>query len=403
MAVHPTPPISVLIADDHLHVRTWLRLVLEAADDIVVVGEAADAAEAVELARTLQPDIAILDVWMPRGGGVEGASFLRLFAEDTKVIVYSGDDDPATVLRLIEAGARSYLVKRGDGDEVIAAIRAVAGGGVHLSAGVDTALVDELATRLAMRTSDARRHERVRGLVDDVLDRRAVRVEFQPIVGLASGNVQGFEALARIDSPRKQSPDVWFKDAASVGRLCELETLAATTAVAALDHLDRELFLAINVSAEMATDPRLRTLLDDVPLERIVLELTEHAAVDDYERLNTALDPLRARGLRVAIDDVGAGYSTMAHVLRLAPHIIKLDRSLVAGIERHPARQAFVRSMVAFAHDVGSYLLAEGIETLPELDVMRGAGVTLGQGFYFARPAPLDRVLVARASLAGSW
>jgi EAL domain-containing protein (putative c-di-GMP-specific phosphodiesterase class I) len=220
-------------------------------------------------------------------------------------------------------------------------------------------------------------------------------MEFQPIIELKSGRVRGVEALARIDSTRIQSPDLWFRDAAAVGRLGELETLAATTAVSALDQLDPHLFLALNVSASMAVDARLGRLLDGVQLTRVVVELTEHASVQDYEQLRDVLRPLREEGMRLAIDDVGAGFSTMAHVLRLTPDIIKLDRSLVAGIEEDPCRQAFVRNMVHFARDTDAQLLAEGIETEAELEEMRRAGVGLGQGFLLARPGPLHAAALA--------
>jgi EAL domain-containing protein (putative c-di-GMP-specific phosphodiesterase class I) len=182
---------------------------------------------------------------------------------------------------------------------------------------------------------------------------------------------------------------VWFRDAEAVGRLGEFEALAITSAIAALPRLQPQEFLAINVAPGTALGPVLAQTLADVPVDRLVLEITEHAAVDDYAQLFQALYPLRARGLRLAIDDVGAGYSTMAHVLNLAPEIIKLDRSFTAGIGTHRQRRSLVQSIRAFAGDTDSALLAEGIETVEELETMRSLGVTLGQGYLLGHPKPI--------------
>ena len=150
--------------------------------------------------------------------------------------------------------------------------------------------------------------------------------------------------------------------------------------------------LSVNVSAAAVCDRRMAGILEGVPGHRIVLEITEHVRVADYERLHRALDRLRVNGFRVAVDDAGAGFAGLQHILRLRPDIIKLDLSLTQGIDVDPIRRALGLSLVGFARDIGAALIAEGIETAAELDVLRGLGVRWGQGYYLARPGPIGQI-----------
>jgi EAL domain-containing protein (putative c-di-GMP-specific phosphodiesterase class I)/ActR/RegA family two-component response regulator len=382
--------IRVIVPDHHESVRVWLRYLFEVTDDIELVGEAADAAEAVELARRLQPDIAILDVRMPKGGGPEGAQLIGSFAQTTRVLAFSSYATTPQILAMIEAGTCGYVVKGGDPGEVITAVRTITGGDVYLPAKISATVVECLRASLMAGGQRMGQRSRLQNLVDDVLRRRAVTMHYQPIVHLATDHIVGYEALARIDSPRSQPPNEWFEDAKTVGRLAELEQLTIATALAQLDQLPPRAFLAINITPESAGGRMLAEGFDAVPLERIVLEITEHSQVSDYGLLADALGPLRARGLRVAIDDVGAGYSSLSHVVRLAPEIIKIDRSFTAGIETHQGHRSLIAAMRSFADDTGADVLAEGIETGTELETMQTLGVTLGQGYYLGRPQPLE-------------
>jgi EAL domain-containing protein (putative c-di-GMP-specific phosphodiesterase class I) len=120
------------------------------------------------------------------------------------------------------------------------------------------------------------------------------------------------------------------------------------------------------------------------------LEITEHEAIDDYATLADALAPLRERGLRVAVDDVGAGYASLRHALQLAPDMVKMDISLTRDIDRDAGRRALATALISFAAETDMTIVAEGIETAGELHALRELGVKYGQGFYLARPAPLD-------------
>jgi EAL domain-containing protein (putative c-di-GMP-specific phosphodiesterase class I) len=118
-----------------------------------------------------------------------------------------------------------------------------------------------------------------------------------------------------------------------------------------------------------------------------VLEITEHDVTDDYSGMVSGLRGI-AQGIRIAVDDAGSGYAGLRQILEMRPDVVKLDIALVRGIDTDPARRALASAMVAFASDTGAIVLAEGIETTGELDTLRSLGVTLGQGFLLARPAP---------------
>ena len=229
-------------------------------------------------------------------------------------------------------------------------------------------------------------HQRLYGQVDAVLREGGPSIVLQPIVR-PDGSTWGEEALSRFTTGR---PDHWFAEAASVGLGPELELCAARSALAARSGAD--VVLTVNLSPDTVLTPGFGSWLDTVPdLSELVIELTEHAQVADYDSLVEALAPHRSRGLRLAIDDTGAGYASLKHVLRLRPDLIKVDTSLVRGLETDDVRQVIVTSLVALAASYGAQVVAEGIETAAERDVITGLGVQLLQGYLLGRPASAVR------------
>ena len=224
--------------------------------------------------------------------------------------------------------------------------------------------------------------------IRSILDRDDLDVEFQPVFDLRDCQIVSLEALTRFWVDPQRSPSVWFAEAAEVGLGAELELAAIRTALRRLDDFPADVTLAINVSPTTAIDRRFSELLVDVA-GRLVIEITEHAQVDDYEALLAALAPLREAGAQLAIDDVGAGFANLRHILRLAPDIVKLDLSLTKEIARDPARKALATSLVNFAEGVGASIVAEGISSDDDLKSLRALGVDYGQGFYLARPSAL--------------
>jgi EAL domain-containing protein (putative c-di-GMP-specific phosphodiesterase class I) len=223
--------------------------------------------------------------------------------------------------------------------------------------------------------------------IRELLDAERLPVVFQPIANLRTGEVVGVEALSRFPG-RIQSPDKWFNEAASVGLGVDLEVLAVRGALTILPELPDEAYLSVNVSPAVAMSPQLAQALKGMPLHRLVLEITEHSEVLDYEALNRALRSLRSRGTRLAIDDAGSGFSSLRHILRLSPDIIKLDISLTQGIDNDSILRALGFSLSSFANAIDASIIAEGVETERELHALRFLQVAYGQGFFLRRPGP---------------
>ena len=215
---------------------------------------------------------------------------------------------------------------------------------------------------------------------------RAIRPVFQPLVSLSSGQVVGYEALARFDDSRNLPPSWWFAQAHRFGLGAQLEAEAVRVAIAEPDR-PAGVFLTVNLSPSALRSRAVRAVLPE-DLSGLVIEMTEQEEILRDDSLQATLAPLRARGARIAVDDAGAGYAGLQQVMRMQADVIKLDRALIQDVHADPVKAALVRSLVHFASETGAELCAEGIECLDELRTLSELGVTLGQGFALARPAP---------------
>lgn len=213
-----------------------------------------------------------------------------------------------------------------------------------------------------------------------------IRTVVQPIVRLDDRVVIGYEALARVSAAVHHGPDWWLERAAEVGLRSQLEVVFLESA-ARLGTPPEGALLFVNASPAALAHPDLLALRTRLP-ERLVVEITEQVAVDDYLLLREQLEPWVTSRVRLAIDDTGAGYSSLRHVVELSPDFLKLDRTLVHDIDKDPVRRALVRALVAFAREVGTSVIAEGVETAAELAAVIAAEVPLAQGFLIARPGP---------------
>jgi EAL domain-containing protein (putative c-di-GMP-specific phosphodiesterase class I)/putative methionine-R-sulfoxide reductase with GAF domain len=225
--------------------------------------------------------------------------------------------------------------------------------------------------------------------VERVLAERGYEIVFQPIYDLQSGGIFALEALARFEEQPYRSPDVWLAEAHHVGLGVELEHALLTAALECLDQLPDGTVMTVNAGPEALAAPGAAELLQRLDPSRVVVELTEHAAVEDYPALADALAGLRAAGVRLAIDDAGAGFASLMHILRLAPDFIKLDRQLICGLDVDPVRRSLAASLMRFAEESGATIVAEGVETGSELEALSALGLRHAQGFYLARPAPI--------------
>jgi len=208
-------------------------------------------------------------------------------------------------------------------------------------------------------------------------------VVFQPVVRLGDGATVGYEALARIGE-HGDAPTPWFEVAREVGLGTQLE-LTCLEAICELGLPRDGGLLFVNVSPATLLHPRMQDLCGPLA-DHLVVELTEHIEVPDYEALRPSIERWSARGVRLAVDDTGAGYASLRHVLELAPHFLKLDRTVVGGLDEHAARRALVTALVTFADEVGTTVIAEGVERWSEAEALRSAGVHLAQGFAFGHP-----------------
>jgi EAL domain-containing protein (putative c-di-GMP-specific phosphodiesterase class I) len=212
---------------------------------------------------------------------------------------------------------------------------------------------------------------------------------FQPIVDLKGRELVGAEALARFSGPPQRAPSHWFAEATTVGLRTELELHAVELALAAMPLLPATAFMTINASPSTLLQARLPKLVAVAGGERVVIEITEHAPISDYRRLLAALERLRGLGVRLAIDDAGAGYSSLRHILELHPDFIKLDISLIRNIHRDGSKQALAAGLISFAEKSGAAVIAEGVEVAAEAATLTELGVGHGQGYLLGRPASL--------------
>jgi EAL domain-containing protein (putative c-di-GMP-specific phosphodiesterase class I) len=199
--------------------------------------------------------------------------------------------------------------------------------------------------------------------------------------------VVGHEALARFPY---STPPQWFEIAGASGLRLDLELAAMRVAIDGFAPSNNEGFLALNLSDSSLTSSQLADTLVGLDPGRIVLELSEVAVIKSYEVTKRYIDALRDRGIRLAVDDVGAGEIDLWHILKLEPALLKVDMCLVRDIERTPRNRALIRGIAAMALDLGIMVVAEGIEAPEEEELLLELGVQYGQGYLFGKPRPLQ-------------
>jgi len=353
-----------------------------------------DSSVAVGLFEEINPDLVLVDLHMPEPDGFALLQqFRQAHAPDNylPIIVLTADVTAETKERALAGGANDFLTKPFQYAELLLRIgNVLETRRLHLALKEHSAAIEAQLERVT-RVEREQRQARLATIerIQAALTGSTVNMVFQPVVSLIDGSIAGAEALARFSAEPHQPPDRWFADAASVGMGLELELHAIDLAVAQLDDLPEDIFLSVNASPETVRSSRLMRVVESVPPSRIVVELTEHEQIDDYETIDEVSQTLRGMGVRLAVDDTGSGYASLRHILRLSPDIIKLDRDLILGVDADPARRALASALVHFASDIGAMVIAEGIETHAELEVLRDLGVTYGQGYLMARPGPL--------------
>ena len=243
-----------------------------------------------------------------------------------------------------------------------------------------------IASQIAADFEDDRERARSLQVIRAAVAEGDPQILFQPIYRLRDLKIAGVEALSRFMSEPRRSPDLWFAEAEEAGMGSALELLAVRKAIAAAANLPQELSVNLNISPKTLVEGKAAESLVGIDPKRVVIEITEHTPIPDYEPLLAVLKPLRAAGMRVAIDDAGAGYSSLRHVLKLGPDIIKLDISLTRDLDRDPMRRAMAAALAEFGNHTGTKIVAEGIETMEELEALRALRIEKGQGFHLGHP-----------------
>ncbi len=369
----------VLVVDDEEAVLRLISRILDASGYEVVI--ASDGLHAVELLATTTFDAIISDIDMPRMTGMQLLQAVRQGDFDVPVVLMTGAPSLASATQAVSLGATLYLTKPIDMTQLQETVaRAVRLREVARLKAEALHLVDQgglgPSGLLELRTS----FERALG---------SMWLAYQPIVAAKDQSMFGYEALLRSTEPALPHPGAVLDAAERLGLLEQLGRKVRASAAATVELIDSDCSIFVNLHSRDLLDDTL--LMADAPLSkvahRIVLEITERASLDGIPDIHARLRKLREMGFRIAIDDLGAGYAGLTSFVTLNPQIVKLDMSLIRDIHKEPMKASIVRSMTRLCIDLGMLVVAEGVETTEELDILVDAGCDLLQGYLLGRPA----------------
>lgn len=253
-------------------------------------------------------------------------------------------------------------------------------------------LLDDLQHRAVDQDRAALERQQVLDALARVIEGHDRHAVLQPIVDLTTGRAVAAEGLTRFTARSavgnvERAPAQWFDDASRLGLCSELEVATARSVLERLDEVPPHVALTVNLAPDTLLAGHLEHLVHDLPVDRVVVEITEHAPVSDYDELERVLRPYRQAGLKVAVDDAGAGYASLRHVLAVQPDLVKVDMALIRGLDADLARLTLLTALADFARASRCRLVAEGVETGAELRAVRSCGVPLVQGYLLARPS----------------
>lgn len=254
----------------------------------------------------------------------------------------------------------------------------------------DASLLRFVAELIAEKVESLRNAElrgnRIRRRIERMASKGGLDMYLQPIWSVRDSRVCGYEALARFHTEPYLSPDIWFRDAEAVGRGDDLARMSLSGALGHLKRLPKHCFLSVNATPQAILSGLVREVFVGVDSERLVLEVTEHARIRDYNAFRASVDELRDQGVRLAIDDAGSGYASFKHILELDADVIKLDLSLIRDIHVNVKKQALAGALIAYARQLETMVVAEGVECQEEYDTLKALDVDKIQGFYIGKP-----------------
>jgi DNA-binding NarL/FixJ family response regulator len=370
-------PVTIVIAEDEPEVREVLRTVIATDEGLRLVGAAEEAETAIELASKHRPDVALVDVRMPGGGGVRATREILARSPDTRVVAFSAFEDVETVLAMLKAGARFYVSKSDSTEEILQAIhRAVEDDGEDRTdiERVVVALDAWRGHRTRNGSLDELRAERIRS----ALEPEEMRIELLPIRDLGSGDPVGWQASPALTTIER-SWSAMLADARSVGMLPELELASVELALEHVSDVPGDGWLCVSVSPETARSSELIELLDGADIARLVVALNDPNPAFGRAGVERSMRRWREAGVRVGIQDVGCGTDTLRLFVRIQPELIWLDPVLAAGVEEDRSRQRLIEGLVSIATDLGATLIATGVGSPAAAEALSGLGVELGQ------------------------
>lgn len=374
----PTEPRRVLLVDDDASVlRATAQLLERAGFAVTAVGDGASALRALDEHRH---SVVVSDIMMD---GMSGLELLRLIKErdaDLPVVMITGGPSLATAIEAMHAGAHRYLLKPVALDELVETVNRAA----LLS---ELARLKREAFALQQSNIPVHDHDQLNATFTRALER--LHLVYQPIISLRERCTIGFEALVRSGEPAMRTASTLLDAAGLLGRQEELSRTIYAQIARDASSIRDGLLIFVNVHPHDLLEPSLhgRGSPLAVHAKRIVLEVTERASLDHLGDITPFVAGLRGLGYRLAVDDLGTGYAGLMSFTHLTPEFVKLDRSLVAGIHRHPTKQRVVGAMYQLCADLGMQVISEGVETVEERDALVALGADLLQGYLFARPS----------------
>jgi DNA-binding NarL/FixJ family response regulator len=392
--VEETTPIRVVVADDEETVVDVLRTLIGSDPSLRFVGAAHNAEDAIELAVRERPDVVLLDVRMPGGGGLRAAREITRRCAPTKVVALSAHEDSDTVIGMISAGASAYVPKGDSTDKILRTI--------HRTIDENYAAAEQPPQLTLISPLLPRRTQQSTAVAKAILD-GAITVEFEPIEDLATGRVVGLDARPHVATLPLRSYDTWLADAEAADLLLDIEMAAFRASLLALPLIPDDLFLEFEVTPSTLTEARFRRVIRRPIGSRIVLGLSPLAPVD-ASVLGAAgpsgiLASLRGRDVRIAAREVGPGFAGLRHLSLLSPELARLDETLVRSLGPSFSTHSIVAALVACASDVGARLIAPGVVSEEQLQELRNLGVDLVQGPIVGEPIPLSELREER----GMW
>jgi EAL domain-containing protein (putative c-di-GMP-specific phosphodiesterase class I) len=378
MTVQTEPLRLLLVDDDPAVIRAYGRSL---ARDGITVATASDGKEAAEHVKAGSFDVIVSDISMPEMNGIDLLRAVRAHDLDVPVILMTGKPGLDSAIRAVEFGAFRYLVKPVASAELLEMV--LRASKLHAIAKLKRQALELPGGEGGKISERAALEVRFSSGLD------LMWMAFQPIVGWRERRIFGYEALLRSDEPSMRNPAHMLDAAERLERLHELgRTIRAKIAVAAEAPESAQVKLFVNLHSADLNDDELYA--PDSPLSkiagRVVLEMTERASLQGVKNVAECVAKLKALGFQVAIDDLGAGYAGLTSFTQLEPEVAKLDMSLVRGIDSDSRRQSIVRSIKSLCDELGMMVIAEGVETPSERDMLVALGCDLLQGYLFARP-----------------